>query len=61
MTAPVHGPKISRHRRLLIGLALMFFAPLGLSFYLYYGHGAGARQVASTPAIWSSHPGRCRR
>jgi cytochrome oxidase Cu insertion factor (SCO1/SenC/PrrC family) len=22
----------------LIGLALMFFAPLGLAFYLYYGH-----------------------
>jgi hypothetical protein len=29
-----------RQRRLLIGLALMFFAPLGVSFYLYYGHGA---------------------
>jgi hypothetical protein len=27
-----------RQRRLLIGLALMFFAPLGVSFYLYYGH-----------------------
>jgi hypothetical protein len=26
-----------RQRRILIGLALMFFAPLGLSFYLYYG------------------------
>jgi hypothetical protein len=26
--------------RLLIGLAVLFFAPLGLSFYLYYGHGA---------------------
>jgi hypothetical protein len=26
-----------RQRRLLIGVALMFFAPLGLSFYLYYG------------------------
>jgi hypothetical protein len=26
-----------RQRRLLIGLALLFFAPLGLSFYLYYG------------------------
>jgi hypothetical protein len=24
----------------LIGLALLFFAPLGLAFYLYYGHGA---------------------
>jgi cytochrome oxidase Cu insertion factor (SCO1/SenC/PrrC family) len=23
----------------LIGLALMFFAPLGVAFYLYYGHG----------------------
>jgi hypothetical protein len=29
----------SRQRRLLIGLALMFFAPLGVSFLLYYGHG----------------------
>lgn len=26
-----------RQRRILIGVALMFFAPLGLSFYLYYG------------------------
>jgi hypothetical protein len=29
-----------RQQRLLIGLALMFFAPLGLAFYLYYGRGA---------------------
>jgi hypothetical protein len=29
----------SRQRRLLIGVALMFFAPLGVSFLLYYGHG----------------------
>jgi len=29
-----------RRRRLLIGLALMFFGPLGISFYLYYGHGS---------------------
>ena len=28
-----------RQRRLLIALALMFFAPLGVSFYLYYGRG----------------------
>jgi hypothetical protein len=28
-----------RQRRLLIVLALIFFAPLGLAFYLYYGHG----------------------
>lgn len=26
-----------RQRRLLIALALLFFAPLGLAFYLYYG------------------------
>jgi cytochrome oxidase Cu insertion factor (SCO1/SenC/PrrC family) len=26
-----------RQRRLLIGVALMFFAPLALSFYFYYG------------------------
>jgi hypothetical protein len=26
-----------RQRRTVIGLGLMFFAPLGLSFYLYYG------------------------
>jgi cytochrome oxidase Cu insertion factor (SCO1/SenC/PrrC family) len=26
-----------RQRRILIGIALMFFAPLALSFYLYYG------------------------
>ena len=28
-----------RQRRLLIGLALLFFGPLGLAFYMYYGHG----------------------
>jgi cytochrome oxidase Cu insertion factor (SCO1/SenC/PrrC family) len=28
-----------RQRRLGIAVALMFFAPLGLAFYLYYGHG----------------------
>jgi hypothetical protein len=27
-----------RQRRLLVGLAFMFFAPLALAFYLYYGH-----------------------
>jgi hypothetical protein len=29
-----------RQRRLLIGLALIFFGPLGVSFYMYYGHGS---------------------
>jgi cytochrome oxidase Cu insertion factor (SCO1/SenC/PrrC family) len=33
------GAHDRRQRRLLIGLALMFFAPLGASFYLYYGRG----------------------
>jgi len=28
----------SRQRRILIGVALMFFAPLGFAFILYYGH-----------------------
>jgi hypothetical protein len=40
------APQKRRSRRMLIGLALMFFAPLGLAFYLYYGHGSwrpGAR------------------
>jgi cytochrome oxidase Cu insertion factor (SCO1/SenC/PrrC family) len=32
-----HPAHDRRQRRTLIGLALMFFAPLGLSFYLYYG------------------------
>jgi hypothetical protein len=27
-----------RQRRILIGIALMFFAPLAVCFYLYYGH-----------------------
>jgi hypothetical protein len=35
----LHGARDRRPRRLLIGLALLFFAPLGLAFYLYYGHG----------------------
>lgn len=34
--APAH---VRRQRRALIGLALMFFAPLGLAFLLYYGVG----------------------
>lgn len=34
MTARAHD---RRQRRILIGVALMFFAPLALSFYLYYG------------------------
>jgi hypothetical protein len=41
-----HSPHDRRQRRVLIGLALLFFAPLALAFYLYYGHGAwhpGAR------------------
>ncbi len=33
------GAQDRRQRRLLIGLALLFFAPLVLAFYLYYGHG----------------------
>ena len=32
-----------RQRRLLIGLALLFFAPLALAFYLYYGPGTWHR------------------
>jgi cytochrome oxidase Cu insertion factor (SCO1/SenC/PrrC family) len=27
-----------RQRRFLVGLAALFFVPLGLSFYLFYGH-----------------------
>lgn len=27
-----------RQRRILVGIALMFFAPLAVCFYLYYGH-----------------------
>ena len=34
------GSAQRRQRRVLVGLALMFFAPLGLAFYLYYGHAA---------------------
>jgi hypothetical protein len=30
---------VIRQRRMLIALAILFFAPLGLAFYLYYGHG----------------------
>jgi hypothetical protein len=34
-----HNPQHDRRQRtLLVGLALLFFAPIGLSFYLYYGH-----------------------
>ena len=33
------NPKLRRSRRFVIVVALMFFAPLALSFYLYYGAG----------------------
>ena len=36
---PIRGAQDRRQRRLLVVLALIFFAPLGLAFYLYYGHG----------------------
>ena len=39
MTAPCTTRKSAVIGACSIGLALMFFAPLGLSFYLYYGHG----------------------
>jgi hypothetical protein len=34
-----HSAQDRRQGRLLVVLALLFFAPLGLAFYLYYGHG----------------------
>jgi hypothetical protein len=43
MSAPTQLPdprRDRRQRRLLVGLAILFFAPIGLSFYLYYGHSA---------------------
>jgi cytochrome oxidase Cu insertion factor (SCO1/SenC/PrrC family) len=36
MTPSAHAHQ-ARQRRILIGVALMFFAPLALAFYLYYG------------------------
>jgi hypothetical protein len=36
VSAPASS-QIRRHRRMLVGLALLFFAPLGLAFFLYYG------------------------
>ena len=35
-----HSTQDRRQGRLLVVLALLFFAPLGVAFYLYYGHGA---------------------
>lgn len=29
--------RVGRHRAMLIGVGLLFFAPLGLAFFLYYG------------------------
>jgi cytochrome oxidase Cu insertion factor (SCO1/SenC/PrrC family) len=36
-TATARSAHTRRQRRILIGVALMFFAPLALAFYLYYG------------------------
>ena len=36
---PAAPGSVRRQRRVLIGLALLFFAPLGLAFFLYYGVG----------------------
>src|ERR1700679_2959768 len=38
-TSPAAPGSVRRQRRVLIGLALLFFAPLGLAFFLYYGVG----------------------
>jgi cytochrome oxidase Cu insertion factor (SCO1/SenC/PrrC family) len=35
--SPAELTRRGRHRSMLIGLALLFFAPLGLAFFLYYG------------------------
>ena len=35
---PGTSPRDRRQRRFLIGIALVFFAPLALSFFIYYGH-----------------------
>jgi hypothetical protein len=46
-----NGGADRRQRRVLVGLALMFFAPLGLAFFLYYSHGPwrpGGRVNAGT-------------
>lgn len=37
--APGQAGHDRRQRRLLVGIALLFFAPLAVSFYLYYGQG----------------------
>jgi hypothetical protein len=36
---PTATGNVRRQRQALIGLALLFFAPLGLAFFLYYGAG----------------------
>jgi hypothetical protein len=62
-----------RQRRILIAVALLFFAPLGVAFYLYYGHVGwrpGGRvnhgelidpprplPALTLPMITSGHPG----
>ncbi|HEX3912193.1 MAG TPA: hypothetical protein VHW71_01690 [Steroidobacteraceae bacterium] len=46
-----------RQRRLLIGVGLMFFAPLGLSFYLYYGQAwHPGRQVNAGELVSPARP-----
>jgi hypothetical protein len=45
-----------RQRRLLIGIALMFFAPLGLAFYLYYGHWHPGGRVNAGELIEPARP-----
>jgi hypothetical protein len=61
--APAHTPAaIRRGRRLLILIALIFFGPLGLAFFMYYGatglapqhqvnHGALITPVRPLPAV----------
>jgi hypothetical protein len=39
MSEPSANAHQARQRRVLIGVALMFFAPLAFAFYLYYGMG----------------------
>jgi hypothetical protein len=48
-----------RRRRLLYGLAVLFYAPLALSFYLYYGSGGRTSQADAGTCV-AARRYRCR-
>ena len=57
MNAPLPPAALRRQRLLLVLLALIFFGPVGLSFWMYYGaHYQTAKRVAHGELLEPARP-----